>query len=439
MSHVVTWRGPLVVAVVAFVGAGLVLALVQRRITSSLLAVGGNPQVVALLEASREDQRTLAADDPMAALRHRERFGELDTLLRRLRILDHSRGDIVGRYQTILLALSMLVVGLVVGTSAVRQNRRAKRLARLQQALEDLAAGRTDVDLGPGRRDVIGRVEAMVVRTSRVMARDRRRIEGLRNLSSWQEAARRHAHEMRTPLTGARLELARLEDLAVALEATAPEHQAAALRRAAKSALQELERLRRFTQAFTSFARLPKARLVSLDLYALADEFVATFADAWPGVRLVPPSATSATDSLPVRADRDLIRQVLVNLCDNAALAMDERGGVVRLSLITHDDSDALPAVPVNTVALDVSDDGPGIDPALFDRLFEPYTTTRGVGEGMGLGLAISRKLMLDQDGDLDVLPDRGHGATFRLTLPCVPSSTHPSAEHHSVEPGDHP
>ena len=118
MSRVSTWRMPLLVAAVALVATGLVLAVVQRRVTGSLLAVGGNPQVVALLEASREDQRTLAAHDPRAELHHRERFGELDTLLRRLRILDHSRNDIVERYQAILFGLSMLVVGLIVGSSA---------------------------------------------------------------------------------------------------------------------------------------------------------------------------------------------------------------------------------------------------------------------------------------------------------------------------------
>ncbi len=419
------WRVSVLLAVIALVAAGVMLAILQQRVAGSLLAVDGSPQVIALLEASRDDQRTLATGDPVAALHHRERFGELDTLLRRLRILDHSRNDIIRCYRVILLAVSMLVVGLVVGATAVRQSRRGQRLSRLQAALGDLAAGRSDLDLGPSKRDLIGRIEMMVVLASRVMARDRRRLEGLRNLSTWQEAARRHAHEMRTPLTGARLELARLEDLAVVLERTAPEDQAAALRQAAKSALQELERLRRFTQAFTSFARLPKAQLVPLDLHALSNEFVAMFADAWPGVRLVP---AAAIPPVRVRADRDLIRQVLVNLCDNAAQAMGESGGVIRLLFVDQESTNRVVGasermvagrnLPANTVALDVVDDGPGIDPALADRLFEPYTTTRSIGEGMGLGLAISRKLMLDQDGDLEVLPANTVGATFRLTLP---------------------
>ena len=65
-------------------------------------------------------------------------------------------------------------------------------------------------------------------------------------------------------------------------------------------------------------------------------------------------------------------------------------------------------------VTVDVTDTGPGVAPEIRNRLFEPYTTTRGIGEGMGLGLAISKKILLDHGGDLDYIPD----ATFRLTFP---------------------
>jgi C4-dicarboxylate-specific signal transduction histidine kinase len=66
---------------------------------------------------------------------------------------------------------------------------------------------------------------------------------------------------------------------------------------------------------------------------------------------------------------------------------------------------------------LDVSDDGPGIAREIRPRLFEPYITTRPIGEGMGLGLAISKKILLDHGGDLELVP-AARGAAFRLTLP---------------------
>jgi histidine kinase len=60
-------------------------------------------------------------------------------------------------------------------------------------------------------------------------------------------------------------------------------------------------------------------------------------------------------------------------------------------------------------------------------RIFEPYTTTRKIGEGMGLGLAICRKILLDHGGDLELVADAGPGATFRLTFPARAGDSEPA------------
>ena len=70
--------------------------------------------------------------------------------------------------------------------------------------------------------------------------------------------------------------------------------------------------------------------------------------------------------------------------------------------------------------SLEVRDDGPGIANELRDRLFEPYVTTRASGEGMGLGLAISRKILLDHGGDLELAHSSPRGTTMRCWFPPV-------------------
>jgi signal transduction histidine kinase len=75
-------------------------------------------------------------------------------------------------------------------------------------------------------------------------------------------------------------------------------------------------------------------------------------------------------------------------------------------------------------VYVDVTDNGPGVPREVRPRLFEPYATNRSVGEGMGLGLAISRKIMLDHGGDLELVQTAGAGTTFRLVLP-APGAGH--------------
>lgn len=406
MSLSLPLKGSLLgVALMVVAGAATAMAF-ERHLTGAWFAFGVHPEMLTALEQHLEDQRTLAELDPAQRSSYRERFEQVEALTQNFRILEYNRDDLVKRYRFILLLAFGGTVLLTSGVSWLGARRQARRLERLQAALTDLASGRTDISLGTPRRDLIGRIGTMIERTSRVMARDRQRLKALENLSAWQEAARRHAHEMRTPLTGARLELTRLQGL-LSSEDCDPE-QRPAMEQATQSAVQELERLGRFTQAFTSFARLPRPELRPTDLVELLREYVTTFQDAWTNIDL----ALDACEAPRALVDRDMLRQVLVNLCDNSALALgDTRGRVV--FEMSHVDT---------WVVLDVIDDGPGIRESIRPRLFEPYTTTRGIGEGMGLGLAISKKILLDHGGDLQLHGTSPQGTTFRLTLLAEPS-----------------
>jgi len=102
--------------------------------------------------------------------------------------------------------------------------------------------------------------------------------------------------------------------------------------------------------------------------------------------------------------DRELLRQTLVNLCDNSAHA---QARTVTFQVSRNGSG----------IYVDVGDDGPGIAPEIRGRVFEPYVTTRKVGEGMGLGLAISKKILLDHGGDLELVETSEAGTKFRITL----------------------
>ena len=417
-------RVPLLAALALVVLAVALFQLFQRQITGAWLTFALHPEAMGMLEQSRDDQRDLARAHPEEEAEYRRRFEEIQQLVQRLKILEHNRDRLARRYEQVLLGLFVGTIVLAVGLVHWQRRRDEARLERLRLALTDLATGRTDLRLGERGRDTIGRIARMVEETSRRMARDRRRLRSLENLSAWQEAARRHAHEMKTPLTGARLELERLGSLMHARDAETPSG-GGELRQAVASVQQELERLDRFTKEFTSFARLPRPSLEPLDLRAMVAEFVTTFDGAWGNLGLeLEAGEADGEDPPTVNADRDMLRQVLVNLCDNSSLALDGAEGEgargkVRFRLGIEGDQ----------VMLEVADDGPGVEPALRERIFEPYVTTRGIGKGMGLGLAICRKILLDHGGDLELLatdPAR-RGATFRLGLPLPTQNPGPS------------
>jgi nitrogen fixation/metabolism regulation signal transduction histidine kinase len=104
------------------------------------------------------------------------------------------------------------------------------------------------------------------------------------------------------------------------------------------------------------------------------------------------------------------VEQVLTNLISNAADAVDERSGTVRISVERKGDR----------VRLTVSDNGAGIAADDADRIFEPFRTTKPEGQGTGLGLPISRKLTQSMGGDLLLVAGQGDlgGAEFALEIP---------------------
>ena len=394
-----TWRATtLAVALMVVAAAGLFWVF-QRQIAGPSPAFYLPSEILPALEESLEDQKRLADLDPERETAYRRRFEELEKTTGRVRILEHNREQLAGRYEMFLMALLALSVALATGYLAIRHSSYAPRLDRVQSALTELAAGHSPVQIGDRKGDTVGRISRMIEQTSVEIARDRRRLRALRNLSHWQEAARRHAHEMRTPLSGARLTLDRLR----ALRGDAASGTGQEL--AAIDALGvELERLGRFTEEFASFARLRPPELRRENLAQLVGEFVDTYETAWQNLKLEILGDARAVAAI----DRDMMRQVLVNLCDNSSKALGSGSGKVTLTVFAE----------AGEARLLVADDGPGIPEEVRDRLFEPYTTTRGIGEGMGLGLAISRKILLDHGGDLELLDSSSEGTIFRLSLP---------------------
>lgn len=117
--------------------------------------------------------------------------------------------------------------------------------------------------------------------------------------------------------------------------------------------------------------------------------------------------------------DPDLMVQVFVNLLLNAQEALQRREGERRITVRAAAD----PA----GVAVEIVDNGPGIDPAIADRLFDPYTTTKAAGTGLGLGLSLCRSV-LDQHGGTIGHRSGLDGACFRVVLPrAAPAASAPS------------
>ncbi len=127
------------------------------------------------------------------------------------------------------------------------------------------------------------------------------------------------------------------------------------------------------------------------------------------------PIELDAEDPGAVAMPPDTLKQVLLNLVQNAREAMPE-GGTVRLGLRADGER----------AVIEVADEGPGVPDDLLDRIFDPFFTTKGEVSGVGLGLFIAHGLITRFDGRLDAFNDEA-GAVFRVEVPTIAAEPAPT------------
>lgn len=210
------------------------------------------------------------------------------------------------------------------------------------------------------------------------------------------------AHEIKNPLAG----------IKVSIEALSSEQYLSEEDRGVLvKVIDEIKRIESLMKGLLNFAKPPRSQLVGTDVNAVLDTVaglalqnhhhstqksgkIALIKDFDGGVPMI-------------TADPMQLKQVFMNLLMNAVDAMPGGGA---LTMKTRYDA------ATQTVRVEISDTGKGIDAAVSDKIFQPFFTTKA--KGTGLGLAISKRLVEDHGGKIGIEPNAGGGATFKVSLP---------------------
>jgi len=222
--------------------------------------------------------------------------------------------------------------------------------------------------------------------------------------AAWAELARRLAHEVKNPLTPIRLAAERMQ---LRLSDVGTPDQARLVERATTTIINQVDALQRLVDAFGDYARPGRVRLEPVALEPLIQGVVDLWSAGDTGVRFNLQLAHG--DARPL-ADAGQLQQVLNNLVRNAREAHPGRAPQIEIQ------SERIHRDQREWLALTLTDDGPGFDPEILPRVFEPYATTKP--RGTGLGLAIVHRIVDQFGGRIEAENSTERGALVRILLP---------------------
>ena len=322
---------------------------------------------------------------------HTETLASRTTMARRAEVLSRYVAAAAG-----LVALALAIAVVVVSVTLAR-----RWSAYVSAPIEELTAWVRSIeqrDVLPEHPEGRGAPEFDALRQAlRDMsaALDRIRLQEIEQerLQAFRDTARQVAHEMRGPLTSARLAVGQLSSLAVTSEKGS----------VALEVLQdETRRLEQLAQEFSDFGRLPEGPSALIDVREMLEGVISS------SVPVGCPVQSKISPDLTIIGHFEPMRRAIQNLLRNA-VEVSESDGVEVLAERRKDDAGAF-------VRIEIADHGPGVPLEMRDKIFEPYFTTKELGTG--LGLAIVQQTVNAHGGSVSISETDGGGANFIMTLP---------------------
>ena len=218
--------------------------------------------------------------------------------------------------------------------------------------------------------------------------------------AAWSEVARRLAHEIKNPLTPIQLSAERIKHK---LGSKLNKEDTDILDKAVSTIVNQVDAMKTMVNEFSEYARAPKLNLELTDINETIKEISHLFENS--GIKIT----TTLLKGLPkIKVDVNMMRQVLINLIQNAQDAMINNTKKPSIKINTNKYK--------NYLILSIEDNGPGFSADILKKAFEPYVTSKS--HGTGLGLAIVKKIIEEHEGTIAVENIKNGGANINIQLP---------------------
>jgi signal transduction histidine kinase/CheY-like chemotaxis protein len=191
-------------------------------------------------------------------------------------------------------------------------------------------------------------------------------------------------------------------------------------------------RAKELVKQILAFSRKSEQQKIPLQLGMIVKEAMGILRPSLPSTIEIKTNVLSKT---AVLADPTQMHQVLMNLCTNAAHAMQEEGGILEViladTMIENGPNAPQESLqPGRYVQLTVKDSGHGIDPSIMDLIFDPFFTTKAAGEGTGLGLSVVHGIVESHGGAINAESIPKKGTTFTVLIPALQNDYTPDKTH---------
>ncbi|BHH81829.1 PAS domain S-box protein [Desulforhopalus sp. 52FAK] len=180
-------------------------------------------------------------------------------------------------------------------------------------------------------------------------------------------------------------------------------------------------RAKELVQQILAFARQSEKETIPVKLGDVVAETLKLLRPSTPTTIDI---KTTINSTAKVMGNDSQLHQIVMNICTNAIHSLEKSGSVLEIALrdiVVEDSELETSRIPSGEyVELTITDNGPGIDPTIIDNIFEPYFTTKGVGEGSGLGLAMVKGIVESYGGDIAAHSELSKKTSFTIRLPMV-------------------
>lgn len=216
--------------------------------------------------------------------------------------------------------------------------------------------------------------------------------------TAWREMAQQVAHEIKNPLTPMKLSIQQLLRVYDPQDAQSTDK----VKRVLNSIIEQIDGMTRIANEFSSFAKMPEPKKKEIDLILLIQNTVSLFESE----ESIAFNIESSENELLVNVDKEQWVQVFNNLIQNAIHALEGiQNGKVNISIQRV----------INSIFIEVTDNGCGISDEEQEKLFVPYFTTKSSGSGIGLSMV--KQIIENHDGQISFVSRLNEGTTFQIKL----------------------